>query len=404
MLIRSSKTSLKFANLNKKKTVLAVLAEYKAVVEKVIDILWLEDDVKPLCDKEILSRMETWLSARMKQCAGKQASGIVRGTRKKQKQRLWVIRKLTEEGKTGKARKLQVIHDRKAVVKPSLKTIEMELDARMVKINLDNATKFDGWISLASIGEGIRLRIPFKRTKHFNKLMSQGKLKDGVRLGKDDITFRFEMEDKASVGTKTVGIDIGVRSLLSVDDGTVKVQSRKDIHGHDLDSINTMLARKQKGSKSFLASQQHRTNYVNWSINRLNWKDFGEIRLERIRHLRYKTNTSRKLKHFTYGQIFDRLRMVAGTNGVRVSETDPAFTSQRCCQCGWTRKSNRKGELFRCGNCGHTENADMNASTNIRLNLRQISTKERQARPNKEGFFWCAQGQEPIVPDVRRTG
>jgi len=52
--------------------------------------------------------------------------------------------------------------------------------------------------------------------------------------------------------------------------------------------------------------------------------------------------------------------------GKRVVAVNPAYTSQRCNQCGHTEKANRpKQDTFRCQSCGHTDHADVNAARNI---------------------------------------
>ena len=201
----------------------------------------------------------------------------------------------------------------------------------------------------------------------------------------------------------TIGIDIGVNSLLSVDTGTTRFQSGKDMHGLDLNSINTRLARKKTGSKSFKRTQSHRTNYINYQINLLNWNDIKILRIEKIRNLRKGKSTSRKLKHFTYNEIFDRLRLKAEEHNVCVLEISPIYTSQRCSCCGWTRKTNRNGLIFKCEKCSNEQNSDLNASTNIRLNLREIGKKERLLHKNRIGFYWNELSREPIVRDVLKA-
>lgn len=42
-----------------------------------------------------------------------------------------------------------------------------------------------------------------------------------------------------------------------------------------------------------------------------------------------------------------------------------AYTSQRCCPCGYVHKENRHGRRFRCQKCGHSDHADCNAGNNI---------------------------------------
>ena len=72
-MIRSSKTSLKFSNTNKLDTIHYIIDEYKAIVSKFVDLLWTMEYCPTLIPKTVTSQVETWLSARMKQCAAKQA-------------------------------------------------------------------------------------------------------------------------------------------------------------------------------------------------------------------------------------------------------------------------------------------------------------------------------------------
>ena len=53
--------------------------------------------------------------------------------------------------------------------------------------------------------------------------------------------------------------------------------------------------------------------------------------------------------------------------GIRVHITPSQYTSQQCPICGCIDKENRKTqESFVCVNCGHSDNADHNASINIK--------------------------------------
>ncbi len=51
---------------------------------------------------------------------------------------------------------------------------------------------------------------------------------------------------------------------------------------------------------------------------------------------------------------------------IKITEVNPAYTSQTCSKCGYIDKRNRKSqEVFICGFCGKKQNADINASKNI---------------------------------------
>ena len=406
-MIKSTKCTIKFANKGKRDSINLIIDEYRNLVSFFVDLLWDLDKVPVLVPKEITSKAITWLSARMVQCASKQASGIVRGTKMKQARRLAMIKKLMKEGKKEQAKKLQKVYDTVSITKPDISSIEMELSSQIVyEINLENSTSFDGWVTLTSIGNKMKLKLPFKKTKHFNKLLKQGGvLTSGARFSKKAITFMFNIPDTpVKKEGKVIGIDIGQKTCLSVSNGQ---QIETDPHGYTYMSICKELARKKRGSKGFLRKQKHRTNFINYCVNKVNFEGVKELRIEKIRQLRNGKRTSRLLSGWSYKEIFDSLKAKARSLGVHVTELSPTYTSQRCSKCGWVRKSNRKGKVFKCGNCGYTADADLNASFNISLELPAISKEVRLKELNRKGFFWNPSGitfdcHEPIVRDARK--
>jgi IS605 OrfB family transposase len=401
IIIRSSKLSIKFSNKNKKDKIISLVEEYVRVVKKFIDIIWGEEKVKSLLPKEITNQInDSWLSARMIQCAGKQASGIVRGTKKKQEKRLWQINKFNELKQFKKARKLQAIYNKIKMDKPNVESLDCELDERFVKQDFKNDTSFDGWVTITSIGNKEKIQIPVKRTKHFNKMFEKGNKLKGIRLSKTKITFNFEIEKPIKIQEgKTLGIDIGKKTAISCSNGFT---SQSDTHGHTLDSIINNMSKKKKGSNAFKRSQEHRKNYINWSINQLNLKDVKQINIEKIRNLRKGKRTNAKLSRWTYTDIFGKLKDKCELLGVQVNELNPTYTSQRCSSCGWVRKGNRQGKQFKCDRCGHTQDADLNASLNLSLNLPSIKKEERLKQKNRTGFYWLADCQQSIVADAQK--
>jgi len=386
-MIRSTQTSLKFSNTHKLNKVIKLIDEYKNVIKQFIDILWDKENIPKLLPKEITCQVQTCLSARMIQCIGKQASGIVRGTKQKQKQRLWQINKFTEEGKHRKAKKLQKLYNKVKTSKPNIDKVEPELDSRFVNIDLDNRTSFDGWLTITSIGNKEKIVLPFKKSKHFNKLLKNGIIKKGVRLSNKTITLTFDIvKPIMKKSGETVGIDIGQVAVLSVSNGYT---SKKDKHGHDLTSITNRLSRRRKGSNSFKRTVEHRKNHIHWSINQLNLSKVKQVNIENIKYLRRGRKYSRQLSHWTYANIFDKLENYCHEQGVLVYKVNSAYTSQRCSKCGWVCKSNRKRKLFKCVKCGFTFDSDLNASRNIALSsLPKISKRKRSLHLNRTGFYW----------------
>lgn len=393
-MIRSTKCSLKFANKEKLIELHDFISEYKNVCDFFIKEFWGYENIQVLIPKKITQKANTWLSARAVQCASKQASGIVRGTRKKQKQREWMYDKLIKEGDIVNANKLlKVIEDNKTTI-PSSDTINPELDSRFISIDKDSKTSFDIWITISSIGQRKKIKLPIKKTKHFNKLDNIGELKSGLRIGKSNITFAFEIKEPAiKTSGKSIGLDMGVTNVFCCSNG---IMSKKDIHGHNVSSIQDKLSRKQKGSKGFKKVQEHRKNFINWSINQLNLNDVKTLNIENLKNVRKGKKTSRKLSHWTYTEIKDKIMARCEENGVRLVLKPYAYSSQRCSKCGWTQKANRSGKLFKCKNCEFTCDSDINAAVNISLNLPEISWEKLRNRDNLNGFFYIE--QERIVP------
>jgi len=397
-MIRSSKISLKFSNTEKLNNINDFINEYKNVMKIFTDMLWNENNIPKLIPKKYTDKAkgQTWLSARAIQSAAKQVSGIIRGTKKKNSQRLFIYNKLNEEGQYKKARKLKKIIEKHKEAKPDINTIYPELDSRFVEIDLKNKTSFDGWLHLSSLGNKLRFNVPFKRTKHFNKLMKEGQLKPGIRLYKDKATFNFEIPDKPKKNNgESIGIDIGIKKVFVSSDNQL---GEEDKDGWNLSKIQQKMSRKKKGSKGFGRVQEHRKNFINWSLNKLNLSNIKEVKIERIKHLRKGQRNSRFMSHWTYTTIFDKLKSLCDESGVLIRRITPTYTSQRCSKCGWVRKANRKGEQFKCTSCGFVCDADLNASLNISFNLPAISRKDRLSKINISGFYWNLVSKECIVP------
>ena len=344
-----------------------------------------------LMPKEITDLADTWFSARMVQACAKQACGIVRGCRKKHEKRLFVLDKLNKEGQYKKARKLFAIIKNNPISKPEIEKMEAELDSRFVNLQFHKNTSFDGWLTLSSIGGKKKIVIPVQSHKHAEQLRQAGKLMPGIRLGINSISLSFKFDFKPKKEGRTVGIDIGMNRTFSCSDGS---DPGEICNGHTMKSVCEKIARKKRGSDGFRKSCQHRRNLIGYFKNRLDWSSIKKIRVENIKHLRTRRKRSRYLDSFVYREIFGSLRNTAEKQGVLVEKVDPAYTSQRCSCCGWTRKRNRKGRKFDCSACNFTADADFNASTNISLDLRPIGAEERRRRPNLSGFYW-----KEVLPD-----
>ena len=396
-MIKSSNHTTKFANPGKLELLNQFNPEYRNSVEFYVDYLWDNLDHTTLRTPKFISTKnlypnDTRLSKRALTSAATQACGIVSGVVKKQSQRIYQLNKLQQENKP--TEHLQNKINNTTFSKPVVPT---ELPAELNSITCEftetpDLVDFDGILTLKSIGKYYgKIIIPIKYHKHSNQLKKQGKLKTSFLVSNTKIGLRWEYQEPELKTTGSIiGADQGVTTCVTMSDGQV---TKKNNHNHDLASINHILSRKQKGSRAFARAQAHRTNYINWSINQLNLDGVREFRLEKLFQMRTGQKSSRYLSHFTYTQIRDKIRDVCSGNGVHFFEQDNKYRSQRCHECGFVHQKNRKGKIFKCRNCGHEIDADLNAASNHAINLGFIPSSFWSLKLNHtEGFYWHESG------------
>ena len=100
----------------------------------------------------------------------------------------------------------------------------------------------------------------------------------------------------------------------------------------------------------------------------------GIIQIENLSSLVEKKRDAEKgdafyfLKNWPVYSFQQKLKYKADEKGIKIIEIDPAYTSQRCFNCGHIERCNRKTQdKFKCVACGHKDHADRNAARNISL-------------------------------------
>ena len=143
---------------------------------------------------------------------------------------------------------------------------------------------------------------------------------------------------------------------------------------------NLKMAKGGKGRKKKLkALDSLKQTERNWTKN-MNHKyskeivDFllkNQIGVLNIEDLKGYDASEFVLRNWTYFELQLMITQKCEKNGIVVNKVDPRYSSQRCSCCGHISKDNRdksKGQhVFKCVGCGHSENADYNASKNISI-------------------------------------
>lgn len=336
-MIRRSVLSLKFANQSKLDTVSLFLYEANRVLNLYVPILWKSKNTNKF---QATPSVDTWLSARAKQCILKQAVEVVKSQRKKKKKTM-----------------------------PVVKSTTLTLDERFVSFRHSTEGLFDIWVHLQSLGSKVIINLPAKKHKHFNKFYEKGwTLKKACRIRETekgiliDVFFEKEAPPVKKTGD-SLGIDIGYKKLIATSQGTV--------FGEDLTRVYNKLGRKKQGSTNFLQVLKERDQLVSKSVKQLPLSRVNLVVVEALKNVKKGTKGVRskqfnnRLSRWTYPKVLGKLQMLCEEQGIEVREINPAYTSQTCSQCGFVDKNSRKGEQFLCTKCGYLIDADYNASINI---------------------------------------
>lgn len=234
-----------------------------------------------------------------------------------------------------------------------------------------------------------RIRTPFCVGDYFREILSR-------KMGQADLVYRdgcfylyvsVEFAEPPPVAVHDfLGVDLGIVNLAT--DCTGERFSGAQV---DRNRQRKSTARKQhqrKGSRRakrklkrmagrqarFQAAENHRIS------KRIVEKAKGTkqgIALEDLSGIRDRADTfsqpfRERLGNWGFRQLRGFIEYKARREGVPVVLVDPRNTSRTCNVCGHCAKANRPNQaVFRCKQCGHSENADVNAAKNIRDNARK---------------------------------
>ena len=258
-----------------------------------------------------------------------------------------------------------------------------------------------GTITLPRIGKvriqpGDRRYAPVGQYESASVVQEHGEWFVSVRLRIPDAT---EVPEDAP----RVGLDLGVRKLAVLSDGTLipnpKALRRASLQ---LKRAQRTLSRRVKGSnrrknaRRRLARQHQRVanirrdalhkattaiaqKYPVVVIEDLNVR--GMTRAASGPGRAQKAGLNRSLLDAGFGTFRQMLSYKLQRAGGRIIMVDPSYTSQMCSHCG-VRTDCGFQEIFSCAACGFTEDRDLNAAQNIRA--RSYGTKVTASWPETE--------------------
>ena len=345
-IIRSAKCSLKFSTRNKLSVLQNVLSEYGKVVNIFIDHFWELDKLPGKTDllKDIVDIPihQTWLSARLRKVAAREAIDMILAVKAKKK------------GKKSK---------------PVHKGQRMNVSCTIANLySSEETNEFDSWLHLASVGNKVILNLPIKPHKQYIKWNELGKRLNSYIITDKYVQFCFEIETgKKKEVNKQIGIDTGINALASC--------SNENQYGIDIKENIAKIKRCKQGSvgqKKTRRALRQRIDEIAKQV--INTENPDLIVVERLKNLGKKTkdkrllskNIRRSIGIWNWRYWLSRLEQQCEENRVSFRTVSPYQTSITCSNCNHTDRMNRQSqECFVCQSCGHTGNADIKEKKNI---------------------------------------
>jgi len=211
------------------------------------------------------------------------------------------------------------------------------------------------------------------------------------------LTYKFEKEaEKLLDENRIMGVDIGVAvpAVLAINEDKFYRQyvgDAKEVSDFvaQINDRKKRLQRSRKwagegsrgsGRKKLMKPVDAISNKIHnyretknhtWSrfiVNEALKNECGTIQIEDLTGI---TTDNTFLKDWTFYSLQQKIIDKAKEHGIKVVKVKPNYTSQRCNKCGFIHKDVKK-EIwrptqadFKCLNCGHESNADLNAARNI---------------------------------------
>ena len=324
---------------------------------------------------------------------------------------------------------------------PTIKHCDVQLDSRLFTLETPDTTKSDKVISIKGIGNNSRIVVPIygsqeglRRLEHYNK-------KNAVTFsfnknGTFKVSIPFEKKVKAVDASEYVGVDIGITDYLHTDSRGVfgsglnsdnfyrnevePALAKNNVLRNQMREYRRLLKQYKDASdeyKNFLRTKIHNINTMLQSekkskhllnkFHTIQEKDIKDAVLGYVTQVRKQPcltvlelldinefdsckELNGKRSAWARSKLTDKLIDTLEWYGLPYIQVEPAFTSKVCPICGNLDDDNRDGKHFECTCCGHADDADHNASVNIKnratdeellaiVEENQYDTKERHA-------------------------
>jgi IS605 OrfB family transposase len=239
-------------------------------------------------------------------------------------------------------------------------------------------------VSISTIDGRKKLKVrigEFQQNKIFSGLVKSGmKLCYRKDIGKFFLAVVVDTEDKLSVSSGILGLDLGIVNIATDSEGRVYTDGKveeirtkfNELRGR-LQSVGTKSAKRHL--KKMSGKERRFKRDVNHNISKqivaAAKGTSSMIAMEDLTGIRERTTVrqSQRDRHakWAFYELRDFVEYKARLAGVPTTVVNPKNTSRGCPKCLWTEKANRKSrDLFQCRRCGYTAPADFVGALGIR--------------------------------------
>ena len=300
---------------------------------------------------------------------------------------------------------------------PRVNREQVSLDNRIMRLEVSTDTTYPYVISITNpFARGQRVAVPIRCSRDGLRRIKQYGIASTVHYtvwGKDKIRIQasFEKKLQAPDPHKALGVDTGMKDCFYCSDGrsigTMEqvIAYYKDVvepsfaglsdlrnkkakilhylrkHPNLPEEVRAQLLRKvdhlEKMVRTANLPYHKKRHYYAWLAEEVaadvrqyienTGRDTLTV-LERIdiREFRKSRRLNGELSVFARGLLQEKLMSELNWHGMAFLEVEPDYSSQTCPVCGHIDAESRNGKTFHCTCCGHTDDADHNASVVLR--------------------------------------
>lgn len=176
-----------------------------------------------------------------------------------------------------------------------------------------------------------------------------------------------------------IALDLGIANFAGTSDGELIPNPRHlEASLKRLARAHRTVSRRRKGSKNREKANAHvariyrkvrrqREHHLHVLSARFA-KSHGVVVLEKLNVAgMIRGNCARSIADAGWSSFANMLRYKLAERGGSLIEVNPAYTSQKCAECGAIDAASRPSQSeFACTSCGHRDHADLNAAKNIK--------------------------------------